>query len=117
MRPIRHGLFVITAAVVFVMFSPRAKADAPGWMHSAATAPLPKYDEKTDAGLLYSEDVTTVTPDGKMKELCAGAYKILAPGRPAKYGEVYGYSGRDQKIGSMKAWCIPRSRQGLRSER
>jgi len=34
------------------------------------------------------------------------AYKILRPeGR--KYGEVYGYSGRDQKIGSMKAWCIP----------
>jgi len=105
-RPIRHGLFVITAAVVFVMFSPRAKADAPGWMHSAASAPLPAYDEKTDAVLLYSEDVTTVTSDGKMKGIVRRAYKILRPeGR--KYGEVYGYSGRDQKIGSMKAWCIP----------
>jgi len=42
-------------------------ADAPAWMHAAANAPLLSYDAKTDAVLLYSEDITTVQPDGKMK--------------------------------------------------
>jgi len=107
MRPIRHGLFVITAAVVFLMFSPRAKADAPGWMHSAATAPLPAYDEKTDAVLLYAEDVTTVTPDGKMKGFVRRAYKILRPeGR--KYATAHALVNGEQKVGSMHGWCIPK---------
>jgi len=30
---------------------------------------LPAHDEKTDAVLIYAEDVTTVQPNGKIKNL------------------------------------------------
>ena len=89
------------------MFAPGlSRADAPAWMHTAAAAPLPAHDEKTDAILLYAEDITTVTPDGKTKGVERRVYKILRP-EGKRYGEVYGYVGRDTKIGSMKGWCIP----------
>jgi len=93
-------------SLCFVPFARPAAADAPAWMHAAAAAPLPPHDEKTDAILLYAEDITTVTPDGKTKGIERRVYKILRPeGR--EYGDVYGYVGRDTKIGSMKGWCIP----------
>jgi hypothetical protein len=37
-----------------------ASGDAPQWMHALVNAPLPTYDEKTDAVLLYSETTATV---------------------------------------------------------
>src|SRR3977135_2829765 len=80
-------LSVITCGAVFV---PSAKADAPGWMHTAATAPLPPHDEKTDAVILYAEDVTTVQANGKIKTLHRRAYKILRPDGRA-YGMARGY--------------------------
>ena len=82
-------------------------ADAPAWMHAAANAPLPAYDEKTNAVLLYSEDVTTVMPDGKTKAIERRAYKILRPeGR--EYAAAHAVVGGDTKLGSMRAWCIPK---------
>lgn len=82
-------------------------ADAPAWMHRAASAPLPAYDEKTNAVLVYSEDVTTVMPDGKTKAIERRAYRILRPeGR--EYGAAHAFVGRDTKLGSMRAWCIPK---------
>ena len=42
--------------------------DAPAWMHTAATAPLPTHDEKTDAVIIYSEDITTVVSEGKVQD-------------------------------------------------
>src|ERR1700758_4238295 len=104
MNSIRRALFLIGIGVGLAAFAlPAAKADAPAWMHAAASAPLPPHDEKTNAILLYSEDITTVTADGKTKGIERRVYKILRPeGR--EYGEVYGYIGRDTKIGSMKGW-------------
>ena len=82
-------------------------ADAPAWMHTAASAPLPSYDEKTTAVLVYSEDVTTVMPDGKTKAIERRAYKILRPeGR--EYAAAHAFVGGDTKLGSMRAWCIPK---------
>jgi Domain of Unknown Function with PDB structure (DUF3857)/Transglutaminase-like superfamily len=84
-----------------------AAADAPAWMHAAANAPLPAYDEKTNAVLVYSEDVTTVLPDGKTKAIERRAYKILRPeGR--EYAAAHAVVGGDTKLGSMRAWCIPK---------
>jgi hypothetical protein len=75
-------------------------------MHTAASSPLPPYDAKTNAVLIYSENIVTVQPDGKTKEIERKAYKILRPeGR--EYGTVEVFVGHDDKIGSMKAWCIP----------
>ena len=106
MKQIRTAILVAALVPSSLLFLPFAKADAPAWMRAAATAPLPDHDEKTEAILLYSEDVTTVTPDGKTKGIERRAYKILRPeGRT--YGAAYAYIGGDTKIGSMKAWCIP----------
>ena len=75
-------------------------------MHTAANVPLAVYDAKTSAVLIYSENIVTVLPDGKTKEIERKAYKILRPeGR--EYGIVEVPVGHDDKIGSMKAWCIP----------
>jgi Domain of Unknown Function with PDB structure (DUF3857)/Transglutaminase-like superfamily len=99
------------AVVVFIALSgtaiPAASAtDAPAWMHAAASAPLPPHDEKTDAILLYSEDVTIVQSDGKTKGFERRAYKILRPdGRG--YGTVRAYPSSATKIGGMRGWCIP----------
>jgi hypothetical protein len=91
---------------VFVSANP-ASADAPAWMRAAANASLPSYDEKTDAVLLYAEDVTMVMPDGKLKGITRRVYKILRPeGR--EYALAWGYVGRESKIGSIRAWCIPK---------
>ena len=70
----------LAAAIVAVSLgiAPAARCgDAPAWMHSLVSAPLPEHDEKTDAILMYSEDILTVKPDGKMKRLVRRAYKIL----------------------------------------
>lgn len=99
------------ALLVFLVVSasaiPVANAgDAPAWMHAVANAPLPPHDEKTEAVLLYSEDVTTVQSDGKTKGLERRAYKILRPdGRG--FGTVRAYISGATKIGAMRGWCIP----------
>src|SRR5258707_2801614 len=102
--------FIFTAVIAgFSLFvTPnRACADAPAWMHAAANAPLPSYDEKTNAVLLYAEDVTTVTSDGKLKAIVRRAYKILRP-EGKEYAVAWGYAGQESKIGNIRAWCIPK---------
>lgn len=106
MERIRRGIWFLVTAVTVAGFSSSALADAPAWMHAAAGAPLPVYDEKTSAVLVYSEDITTIMPDGKTKATVRRAYKILRPeGR--EYAVAEAYIGHDSHIGSMKAWCIP----------
>src|SRR5208283_3172012 len=80
--------------------------DAPGWMHAAATATLPPHDEKTDAVAVYSEDITIVLSEGKIKTIERRAYKILRPGG-REYGIAYAEFDSNHKITGMKAWCIP----------
>jgi Domain of Unknown Function with PDB structure (DUF3857)/Transglutaminase-like superfamily len=108
MKPETAVRFLTLLGVAVVVATAAAAADAPGWMHAAANAQIPSYDAKTNAVLLYSEDVTTVMPDGKMKGIERRVYKILRPeGR--EYAEVRAYVGRDSRIGSMRGWCIPKS--------
>ncbi|HVH70680.1 MAG TPA: DUF3857 domain-containing protein, partial [Candidatus Dormibacteraeota bacterium] len=105
MKIIRAAVLAWIPAAFLV--APSARADAPGWMHAAASMALPTYDEKTSAVLLYSEDITTVLPEGKTKAIERRAYRILRPeGR--EYGEAYAYVGQDFRIGSMRAWRIPK---------
>lgn len=86
---------------------PRAlAADAPQWMHAQVNAPLPAYDEKTDAVLLYSETNVTVISTDKIKTTVREAYKILRPnGR--EHGTVAVYFNPQRKIKSLHGWCIP----------
>ena len=55
-------LFVLLVAGSILSCVPQASAggDAPPWMHALVNVPLPTYDEKTDAVLLYSETNVTV---------------------------------------------------------
>src|SRR5580658_4170716 len=83
-----------------------ASGDAPPWMHSQVNVPLPAYDDKTDAVLLYSETVVTVVSADKIKTTVREAYKILRPdGR--NRGIVSVYFNPQRKIKSFHGWCIP----------
>jgi hypothetical protein len=75
-------------------------------MHTAAAAPLPPHDEKTDAVTIYSEDVIIVQSERKIKSIERRVYKILRPGG-RDYGVAYAEFDSNRKITSMKAWCIP----------
>jgi hypothetical protein len=83
-----------------------AGADAPPWMHALVNVPLPAYDEKTDAILLYSETNVTVVSTDKIRTQVREAYKILRPeGR--EHGIVAVYFNPQRKIKSLHGWCIP----------
>jgi transglutaminase-like putative cysteine protease len=96
------------AALSFLLCPPHALAsgDAPQWMHALVNAPLPTYDEKTDAVLLYSETNVTVISADKIRTQVREAYKILRPnGR--EHGTVYVYSNPQRKVKTLHGWCIP----------
>ena len=83
-----------------------ASGDAPQWMHALVNAPLPTYDEKTDAVLLYSETNVTVISADKIRTQVREAYKILRPnGR--EHGTVYVNSNPQRKVRTLHGWCIP----------
>ena len=85
---------------------PCVAGDAPPWMHAQVNVPLPAYDDKTDAVLLYSEtDVAVVSAD-KIKTTVREAYKILRPDGRGR-GIVYVEFDPDRKIRSFHGWCIP----------
>ena len=75
-------------------------------MRALVNVPLPAHDEKTDAVLLYSEDILSVQGNGKIKRTERRVYKILRPdGR--KYGKVFADFDSETKINSIHGWCIP----------
>src|SRR5258708_31621074 len=96
------GFFLFLLATV-----PAARCgDAPQWMHAVANATLPEHDEKTNAVLLYSEDVLSVQSSGKIKKVERRVYKILRPdGR--QYGTIRADFDAESKISNMHGWCIP----------
>ena len=98
------GMFTVWLGVLCP--SPASAGDAPAWMHTAAAAPLPPHDEKTDAVTIYSEDVIIVQSERKIKSIERRVYKILRPGG-RDYGVAYAEFDSNRKITSMKAWCIP----------
>jgi hypothetical protein len=105
----RRGLLLIGCVVASILVgAPRAAAggDAPPWMHALVNAPLPSYDEKTDAVLLYSETRVTVISSEEMRTQVREAYKILRPnGRD--HGTVRVPFDAQSKVNSLHGWCIP----------
>src|ERR1700676_3134174 len=101
-------LISLQVLVFAMLISPgTAKAgDAPAWMHAVVNAPLPPHDEKTDAVLLYAEDITVVVSDSKFKTIERRAYKILRPeGRD--YGIAMAEIDSSRKVTGIRGWCIP----------
>jgi hypothetical protein len=75
-------------------------------MHALVNVPLPAYDDKTDAVLLYSETNVTVISGDKIRTQVREAYKILRPNGRA-HGTVAVYFNPQRKIKSLHGWCIP----------
>ena len=83
-----------------------AGGDAPSWMHALVNAPVPHYDEKTDAVLLYSETNITVLSADKIRTQVRGAYKILRPSGRER-GTVFVNINPQRKVRTLHGWCIP----------
>jgi len=102
----RHLAFA-AAATAFLVCAPSLRAnDAPPWMHEAMNTPIPAHDEKTDAVVLYAEDILTVQPNGKLKRTERRVYKILRPGGKG-FGTVTVYFDPETRITALHGWCIP----------
>ena len=100
--------FFLLIAACILSCAPKllASGDAPQWMHALVNAPLPAYDEKTDAVLLYSETNVTVVSADKIITHVREAYKILRPnGRD--HGTMAVDFSPQKKIKSLHGWCIP----------
>lgn len=83
-----------------------ANNDAPAWMHTAAARPLPTYDDKTNAVILYAEDLITVQPNGKIRKTERRAIKILRPeGRD--FARRRFFYDAETKINNIHGWTIP----------
>ena len=111
-REIRLGSPLLAAGLVILAFCASARpargGDAPAWMKAAANAPIPAHDEKTDAVLLYSEDVLSVQASGKIKSMQRRVYKILRPSGKG-YGTIRANFDFETKITGIHGWCIPTS--------
>jgi len=104
----RHALLAFLSAAAVILASPLAHAgnEAPAWMHAVVNTPLPAYDEKTNAVLLYAEDILSVQPNGKIKKIERRAFKILRPdGR--RLGKQHFYYDAETKITNIHGWCVP----------
>ncbi|HEY2460291.1 MAG TPA: DUF3857 and transglutaminase domain-containing protein [Candidatus Acidoferrum sp.] len=83
-----------------------ASGNAPPWMHAVVNAPIPAHDEKTNAVLLYSEDILNAQGNGKLKTIKRRAYKILRPDGSA-FGTIRADYDAETKITGLRGWCIP----------
>jgi transglutaminase-like putative cysteine protease len=106
-RRLRSGALAALFMVASLISSPAARAgDAPSWMHALVNVPLPAHDEKTDAVLLYSEEILNVQPNGRIKEIDRAAYKILRPDGRQLGTTHFSYDG-ETRITNIHGWCIP----------
>jgi len=96
----------LLAIALFVRIPAASAGDAPAWMHALTSTPLPPHDEKTEAVLIYSEEILIVQPNGKLKEIDRNAYKILRPSGK-HYGKVTLHFDSETRINNIHGWCIP----------
>ncbi len=106
LRPTSRLGVLALASLALLGGVPCMAGDAPQWMHAQVNVPLPAYDDKTSAVLLYSQTEVTVVSADKIKTTVREAYKILRPdGR--SHGVVYVHFDPERKIKSLHGWCIP----------
>ena len=107
MPPARCFRFAACPLLLALLLAlPAAAGDAPGWMHALVGVEVPAHDEKTDAVMLYSEELVTVRSTDKIKSIVRVAYKILRPGG-RDYGDVGIPFDSQTRIYNLHAWCIP----------
>ena len=107
-KVIRRATFLPAVLFLCCAFAPVSApaADAPQWMHALVNVPLPPHDERTDAVLLYYEEILNVQSNGKIKTIERRAYKILRPGGRER-GTIYASYDSETRITGLRGWCIP----------
>jgi hypothetical protein len=109
MRRLLISFSLIPVALLACISNPSrlsANSDAPAWMHTAAARALPTYDDKTNAVILYAEDLITVQPNGKIRKTERRAIKILRPEGREHASRRFFYDV-ETKINSIHGWTIP----------
>ena len=101
-KPALSGLLVVVGTVCSVP----ARADVPAWMRSAASTPIVKYSDDTDAVLLYDETTIVVKDSGDVSSVHRQVYRILRPAGRDR-GVVDVFFDKDTRLLSLKAWCLP----------
>jgi hypothetical protein len=97
--------FAVLALAAMACSAP-AHADVPAWMRSAASAPIPKYSNETNAVLLYSETTIVVKDAGEVHSIHRRVYRILRPSGRDRATLVVPFD-KDTKLLSMRAWSLP----------
>src|SRR5215468_836872 len=111
-RPCGRGYLRILSPFLLLMAAAANAADAPDWLHALANVALPAHEETTNAVLLYSEDVTTVRPDGRLRTRTRKAYRILRPDGE-RLGTVAVIFDSQSPISTFHGWCIPHGGKDL----
>lgn len=107
--PAFAGLFSI---LWLAACTPAEAGDAPDWMHTLVNVPLPAHSDTTKAVLLYSDEVVSVRPDGRLRTHVRKAYRILRP-EGADLGQVVVGFDSQSRITDLHGWCIPANGKDL----
>lgn len=106
-RPARSKVFGTALVLGASLLAWPASASVPAWLADAAKQPVPAgLPKDTVAVVLYSEQQTTVKPNGETETRYRQACKILRP-EGKDYGYVVVFFSKITPIVSFKAWGIP----------
>lgn len=105
----RLPMLLLSLAFLLMMSAPLALAveDAPpAWLQQAAAATAPSYQKDVPAVVLYSEQVVTIAPDGRITTLKNYAVRILNRDGREYANAVEMYLTGSSKVREMRAWLI-----------
>jgi transglutaminase-like putative cysteine protease len=96
-----------TSFVLFALAcSPSAMASIPDWVRTAARSEVAAYPDDTNAVVLFSEEIASVAPNGRVKTVFRRVYKILRSQGQRDYGSAVVYSSSETRLTYLKAWSI-----------
>lgn len=101
-----RSAFLLAAAGLALLAAAPAQGEVPPWLSAAATSPIPKYSDGTQAVLLYDETRIVVKDAGEIRAIHRRVYRILHSGGRDR-GEFAVSFDKDTKISNMRGWCLP----------
>lgn len=78
----------------------------PAWLQQAASATTPAYEKDVPAVVLYSEQIVTVAPDGRITTVRNYAVRLLTREGRAYANAVTGYLTGAGKVRELRAWLM-----------
>ncbi|HVG33062.1 MAG TPA: DUF3857 domain-containing protein [Pyrinomonadaceae bacterium] len=107
--PYRIPTLLLNLALLLMLGAPAALAveDAPpAWLQQAAAANNPSYQKDVPAVVLFSEQVVTIAPDGRITTTKSYAVRILNREGREYANAVEMYLTGSSKVRDMRAWLI-----------